>query len=231
MTTHKITFADARIAHTKAKAQGLKKYHGAPCKRYGHTERYVSTSACVACHIEKNRRIYAKNSEAMREQQRTYYAKNSEAIREQKRTYYEENTETMRERGRTFYEENSEAIIKQKLEYARENPDKINAKNARRRAAKAQATPPWSLYGYHKDRIDSFYADSALFKWAFGLPFEVDHIISLLGPLGGLHVWWNLQHLIQSTNASKGTKDDSFVYPEMTFDKITYRYNKGRVAL
>lgn len=176
--------AETEIARATGKAKGLTKFYGRPCKQRGHTERYVSDGACVACHVESNRRRYA---------------------------------------------ENSESILKQKCEYKKENPDKINALAAKRRAAKAQATPPWSLYGYHRDRIDDYYSDSALFKLAFGLPFEVDHQISLFN--GGLHVYWNLQHLIQSTNASKGTQDDAYVYPEPTFERITYRYNKGKVAL
>lgn len=116
---------------------------------------------------------------------------------------------------------------KSNRKYQQANPDKIAAKVARRRAAKKLATPPWSLEGFHKDRIDEFYEDSALFRWALKLPFEVDHIISLFN--GGLHVFWNLQHLTQSVNASKGTQDDAYVYPKPTFNRVTYRTHRGRV--
>ncbi|MDP7367832.1 MAG: HNH endonuclease signature motif containing protein [Candidatus Pacebacteria bacterium] len=41
-----------------------KTYQGNPCKRAGHTERYVATGACVACHkiYDKKR---AKNKERL----------------------------------------------------------------------------------------------------------------------------------------------------------------------
>lgn len=199
MTTHKMSFADARATRAEAKAQGLTTYHCRPCKRYGHTERYVSYGHCVGCS--------SKSSHKWRE----------------------ENPEKILESGLKYRQTHRDQRRKSTSKYAKENRGKRNALDAKRRAAKQQATPPWSLFGYHRDRIDETYFDSALFSWAFELPFEVDHEISLFN--GGLHVYWNLQILIQSTNASKGTQDDAFVYPAPTFERITYRYNSGRVAL
>ncbi len=36
------------ITQAQAKARGLERYHGKPCK-YGHTERYTNSRGCVEC--------------------------------------------------------------------------------------------------------------------------------------------------------------------------------------
>jgi hypothetical protein len=36
------------ITQAQAKARGLERYHGTPCK-FGHTERYTNSRGCVVC--------------------------------------------------------------------------------------------------------------------------------------------------------------------------------------
>lgn len=81
-----------------------------------------------------------------------------------------------------------------------EEPHKHRAKKARRRARKANATPPW-LTKEDYQTIRDWYALAAMCR------AEVDHVIPILGVnVCGLHVPWNLQLLIRSENAAKGNR-------------------------
>lgn len=85
------------------------------------------------------------------------------------------------------------------------NPDKCNAGNARYRAAKLKATPPW-LTQVHWVQINEFYSLAKELQWLSDPndPLQVDHIIPLQGEnVSGLHVPWNLQILPKSKNSGK----------------------------
>lgn len=69
----------------------------------------------------------------------------------------------------------------------------VNAKNARRRASKLNATPVW----VDIKRLRAIYNNCPK-------GYQVDHIIPLQGEtVCGLHVPWNLQYLTPSENCSK----------------------------
>lgn len=56
-------------------------YHGAPCRKAGHTERYKSSRTCVVCTREQKRRRYAKDEKyrkARKEKNKKYYWENRE---------------------------------------------------------------------------------------------------------------------------------------------------------
>lgn len=95
--------------------------------------------------------------------------------------------------------------------------------NARRRATKLQATPPWALTGHEKLTTDQFYSDAALLNEIWGWDLEVDHVIPLT-PVNesapqGLHVSWNLQLLDGSQNASK-SNNWLWVPPAPVFHRV-----------
>lgn len=70
------------------------------------------------------------------------------------------------------------------------------AKEARRRAKKLQATPPWA----DQEKISKVYQNCPP-------GMEVDHIIPLQGKtVCGLHVDYNLQYLTESENCKKSNK-------------------------
>jgi len=83
------------------------------------------------------------------------------------------------------------------------NRPKLNAIQARYRAAKLRATPPW-LTLQHWAAIEAIYVEASRRQCADGIPRHVDHIYPLQGKTcSGLHVPWNLQILIAVDNIKK----------------------------
>lgn len=90
--------------------------------------------------------------------------------------------------------------------YQKANPAKVNAWQAKRRAAKLNRTPKWLTVDQLKE-VESFYALAKELQWLANEPLEVDHIVPLQGDnVSGLHVPWNLQILPKSLNISKGNR-------------------------
>lgn len=113
-----------------------------------------------------------------------------EAFREAHKAYYQER----RANDPAFRESRNSCS----LQWAKDNPGKANAKVAKRRSKKLQATPEWS----DLQAIQAFYE-------ACPEGFHVDHIVPLQGKLvSGLHVPNNLQYLTATDNLSKGNKHE-----------------------
>lgn len=89
------------------------------------------------------------------------------------------------------------------LKWFKENPDKANAKGAKRRAAKLKQMPAWADLA----KIREFYSLARKLTQDTGVRHSVDHIIPLRGKLvSGLHVEANLQVITFSKNSSKSNK-------------------------
>ena len=98
-----------------------------------------------------------------------------------------------------WHEENPEKYKKIKSEYDQRNQAAKNARTAKYRAAKVQATPKW-LSQEHLDEIRQIYKNCPP-----GL--EVDHIVPIRGKnVRGLHVPWNLQYLSPTENNRKNNR-------------------------
>jgi hypothetical protein len=105
-----------------------------------------------------------------------------------------------------YYFDHKEELSEYKKEYRKANPHKINAKVAKRKAAKLQQTPEW-LTDLQLSHIDMFYEAAAKLTKEFGIAVHVDHIVPLQGKdVRGLHVPWNLQLMFASDNVRKGNK-------------------------
>lgn len=107
---------------------------------------------------------------------------------------------------------------KMALREYRQSPEgrsKIYASNAKRRAKKLKATPPW-LTEEHLKESEAFYAESIRLTKETGISHHVDHKVPLQGKsISGLHVPWNLQILVgpgPDGNCSKNDKFDPIEY-------------------
>lgn len=95
-----------------------------------------------------------------------------------------------------YYKEKREHILQQQATWRRDNKGTVNAKVARRRALKINATPCWA----DLDKIREIYK-------ACPEDMVVDHRIPLKNKrVCGLHVENNLQYLTPQENAEKGNK-------------------------
>ena len=108
--------------------------------------------------------------------------------------------------SRTNYKSNLIAERQRNKKYRSKNPAKGNARAAKRRAYKLQATPTW-LTQDHLNTIFEFYLMAKELENVFPWKQEVDHIEPLQGKdICGLHVPWNLQIIPMVNNRSKGIK-------------------------
>ena len=88
-------------------------------------------------------------------------------------------------------------------QYRKDNPHTVNAKVAKRHAAKLQRTVAWA----NLEAIKEIYRDASDLTKLTGISFHVDHIIPMQGKLvSGLHVETNLQILSIHENCSKHNK-------------------------
>lgn len=94
------------------------------------------------------------------------------------------------------------------LTWQKNNPDKVNAKTAKRRALKLNATPNW-LNEEQIQKIVSVYSQACELTSNTNVLHVVDHIVPL-NPRSkfvcGLHVPWNLQVITAEENYNKSDK-------------------------
>ncbi len=155
---------------------------------------------------EYEKEYYKQNKDRRISNSRQNYKDNRLKRLEQRKKYREENKERIAQDKKQYYKKHKEQVASYKKTYARENKAKVNARAARRRAAKVKATPSW-LNDSHKNQIELFYEAAASYQ------AHVDHIVPLLGKnVCGLHVPWNLQLLKVSDNIVKGNRltEDSY---------------------
>jgi len=84
--------------------------------------------------------------------------------------------------------------------YTRQSRAKENAKDAKRRAAKLQATVAWA----NQDKIAAIYAEAQRISELTGMAYHVDHMVPLISKkVCGLHNEFNLQLLPGVENLQK----------------------------
>lgn len=122
------------------------------------------------------------------------------------RARYLAKKEQLLEGIRSNYWQNRDARILQMRAWQKSNPDKVNAKAAKRRATRAKATPKW-LTEEHNRQIKALYTESVRVTRDTGIKHVVDHIVPLINPnLCGLHVPWNLRVITEIENQKKHNK-------------------------
>jgi len=157
----------------KAKQDNKKHYFtGIPCKNGHIDKRQTNDGVCMACAREK----FAK-----------WVQLNREKFLERK------------------FLTNEKRRIQAKLftkQWKLKNPEKRNALEANRRAAKLQRTPSWA----DKEQIGMWYSVAEVLSRG-GVEFHVDHIVPLQGKeVCGLHSHDNLQVLPWFENLRKSAK-------------------------
>lgn len=187
----------------------------------------MSTRVCNSCGIEKPFSDYGKRKDCkdgIKPKCKGCYNKNrpsragSQKAKESWTRWYSENRETLlaiqksdparKDYSSTRYKEKGCEIRQQQSEYRKTQAHKAlnRRKEAKRRASKLKATPPW-LSEEHKKQIDGVYWLAQDLRSVTGEAYHVDHITPLKGKnVCGLHVPWNLQVLPADINLSKSNK-------------------------
>lgn len=148
---------------------------------------------------ERQRRYRQRHPEKVKAAQKAWRENNREYDRARKERWREENPEY----GKQWIAENAARMSELRKAWREQNIHRLLARDARRRAAKRNATPPWA----DNERIVQMYADAQVLSAELGVKFEVDHIVPLQGKLVcGLHWEGNLQIIPANDNRKKANK-------------------------
>lgn len=120
--------------------------------------------------------------------------------------------------GATYLAKKREKTKQKRLEkYAvltKQDLDRWRKHRAFRALAKLKATPTWVDEAHHA-RIREIYAAAQQLQELTGAVYHVDHIVPLRNAkVCGLHVWWNLQPLLEKSNIVKNDVFDETIFPE-----------------
>jgi hypothetical protein len=171
------------------------------------------TYRCKQCRKTAN----AAKSEVINAQKRSHYERHRDILLARKRDQYLDKAEEKRAYQRAYAAARPEETkLKSKLFYEKnpnyykqfrqKYPEKVNAKEVKRKTAKMNRTPPW-LTEDDFWLIEQAYDLAAKRTQMFGFSWHVDHIIPLQGKIvSGLHVPLNLQVIPASINTSKQNK-------------------------
>lgn len=182
------------FAKNKAKHDGLQYRCRACCAEYR-----VKNNATITA---QKREHYKKNRDRLLREKKEQYPEVAGAKRAYQKSYAAADPIAAKKRVQNFHAKNPEYY----REFRKKYPAKINAKEAKRKAAKLQRTPPWLTEDDYW-MIEQAYEISALRTKITGFPWHVDHTIPLLGKnVSGLHVPLNLRVIPGLDNLSKGNK-------------------------
>ncbi len=128
-----------------------------------------------------------------------YYKKTLDTVKFHGKRYRRLNKLKIDEHRKLYNQLNSEKIAKRHKAYAKKNPKRIQAVQAKRRAAKMLRAPSW-VSKEERKKIYEFYLNCPK-------GFHVDHIVPLQGlVVSGFHCLSNLQYLPAKENISKGNR-------------------------
>ena len=131
------------------------------------------------------------------------------------KAHYEANKDDIAQTQKAYKEANKEKLKARKKAHHEAHKDKYSAYEAKRRAAKLQATPHW-LTEYQYKQIELKYWVSNFLTEYTGIQHHVDHIHPLQGKnICGLHVPNNLQVLTAEENLNKNNSHEASSFSEM----------------
>lgn len=196
---------------------------GKPCAMGHSGPRYAKGGACVECAAQKQRDWYSANLEKAQATRAAWRAVNAEKdrasiakwqaanqnrIKSARLIWEAANPDKVLAKSAAYRARNPKLVLQQGAAWRKANRHKVNAKKARREAAKLQATPAWA----DPKKILEFYETAdALGMWT-GDWHHVDHMVPLQSKLVcGLHCEANLQILPGVDNQRKSNR----VWPDM----------------
>ena len=148
---------------------------------------------CIECHKAASRAHHLRNKEARNAAAKQWATENRDKALLASREYHARNKD----------KRNAEAA-----EWARENRDARRQTDAKRKAAKRQATPSWADLA----AIKAVYSRAVELQRLTGLRMHVDHIVPIQSPLVcGLHCEGNLQVMPGAENEAK----KNYWWPDM----------------
>lgn len=206
LTDPKLT-PDTKVCHKcglpKAKVEFRRNY-SSPDGLYAHCKE-CSNIQRIDWYKENKSDILARKS--IKDKSPEYRAKRLE--------YYKLTRIRRREVAKLSYWNNPEAgrarsnkptALLQRREYKKKNRPKVAAWQAKRRASKLKATPPW-LSKEELFQIEQLYQSAKTLSEFHEEPYHVDHIYPLKGKNScGLHILANLRVIPARENLSKGNR-------------------------
>jgi hypothetical protein len=193
----------AEFSKNNSRKDGLqhrcKKCHSEYRKEYSKKEKLtIESKVCHDCLIEKDIKFFSKKAGA----KDGYQPQCKECVSKYKKGYYVENCDYIKEKQRSK-ESDPEKDRAYGKKYRQNNAGTVNAKTARRRSLKRNATPPW-LDNISKAQIKWYYDAAAMMEKTSGIKQNVDHIHPINGEnFTGLHVPWNLRVISSDENVLK----------------------------
>ena len=186
-----------------AKELGSLIYNSGSSCSHGHTspDRYTSNGKCVTCSSSHNTSIEKKEYDRVR------YSEKREYVIGKVKRYRETNPEKVKLSKKLHKVNNLEKVRAYFRDYIKSNKSITNAENAKRRASKKKATPPWSNSWLEKLKIREQYIIAEVISTVTGVKHHVDHIVPLQSDVVcGLHCISNLRVIPASINMSKSNK-------------------------
>lgn len=214
--------AEEYLTRAQARAQGLKRYMGSPCK-YGHPGEKFADGSCVVCRLARNKAWAEANPEKVKAKCRSYRERNIEKIKawqaEYRVEWYAKNKEAKLAKDREYAKANPEVARKATRAWQKRNPEKAstyaqrwysdpqNAATARhrRRARKLDAGGTHTQVDLKRILTAQGHRCAYCRADLRKVKRHLDHITPLAR--GGSNDRTNLQYLCAPCNLAKGSRD------------------------
>ncbi|WP_430229695.1 hypothetical protein [Paraburkholderia tropica] len=175
-------------------------------------------NVCKPCFKMQSDSWYAQNKDRKQATSKAWKRDNAETYKQWSAQYYQDNKEKYDQINNDWWKRNPEKKKSKDLRwdranrykrlaasllYQKINAGRLNAKRAKRKALKLNATPAWA----NGKAIDQYYLIAKFLSDELGVRFHVDHIVPLQSDVVcGLHSHTNLTIAVGSWNCSKSNR-------------------------